>query len=143
MIGIWWMVAAVLTAAAASGVGVWTYYNQRVEELRQILDKATAELEKISKDLAKLVQENVELGRKEKMHREANEQFEEQSKQAWARYRAAGLMAGNAQSILLRELEAAVRHLNKYREDKGESPIEVNPSLQPMVAEFKREHSGT
>jgi len=87
-----------------------------------------------------LQKENERLSRLARTHMEKNEMFEQQAKDAWARYHAAGLMAGNAQAWLLRELEGAVVELNRYRQKASEPPIEVDPKLAPMVAEFKRLH---
>lgn len=76
-----------------------------------------------------------------KTHREMNEEFERQRQQAWTRYHAAGIAAGNAQAMLLRQLEEAVRQLNVYRKADGKEPIEVNTALKGVVDEFKREHA--
>lgn len=75
-----------------------------------------------------------------KVHLEANASFERQRDEAWARYHAAGIGASNAQAMLLKSLEGAVRELNKYRTDAGLEPVQVNEGLRDIVTEFKREH---
>lgn len=101
-------------------------YSKLVVKLREESEQLRAELERVS--------------RLEKTHREMNETFAQQSKQAWDRYHAAGLGAGNAQAMLLRQLEAAVRQLNEYRRKEGREPIQVNEGLRNIVQEFKRDH---
>jgi len=93
--------------------------------------------------LAKMKGERERIVRSEKTHREMNEQFEAQRQEAWRRYHAAGSAAGNAQAMLLRQLEEAVRQLNQYRQKDGKKPIQVNPSLKGVVEEFKRDHVNT
>lgn len=75
-----------------------------------------------------------------KTHIELNERFEQERNEAWKRYHAAGIAAGNAQAMLLRSLEGSVRELNKYRKANGEEEIKVNPGLRTIVDDFKREH---
>lgn len=76
-----------------------------------------------------------------KLHMDSNEMFDKQSQDAWKRLKEYGLRAGNAQAWLFRELENAVRLINKYKSEKGEKLVEVNPQLISMLAEVKRELS--
>lgn len=73
------------------------------------------------------------------LHISKNEQFDKQARDAWQRLREYGLRAGNAQAWLFRELENAVRLVNKYKSEKGEKLVEVNPQLVSMIADMKRE----
>jgi hypothetical protein len=75
-----------------------------------------------------------------KVHMDANASFEQQRNDAWSRYHAAGISAGNAQAMLLRNLEGVVGELNKFRKRDKLPLVEVNPGLREIVSEFKREH---
>ena len=53
------------------------------------------------------------------VHRGQNEEFERQRTQVWQLYRTAGLQMGNAQAMLLSELQRLTLVLNAYREKLG------------------------
>lgn len=73
------------------------------------------------------------------LHLSKNAQFDEQTRRVWQIHRDYGLRAGNAQAWLFRELENAVRMINKYRAKENLNPIEVNPKLVNFLSEIKRE----
>lgn len=73
------------------------------------------------------------------LHISKNAQFDEQARKAWQVHQEYGLRAGNAQAWLFRELENAVRLINKYRAKENLKPVEVNPQLVGFLSEIKRE----
>lgn len=73
------------------------------------------------------------------LHMSKNAQFDEQARSVWKIYREYALHAGNAQAWLFRELENAVRMVNKHRVKENLKPIEVNPKLVSFLSEIKRE----
>lgn len=75
-----------------------------------------------------------------RVHREMNEKFDKKAEEAWTLYQQSGIQAGNAQSMLLREVESLVMAVNKYRIQAGEKPLRVNPQLKDIVSEFKGAH---
>lgn len=93
-----------------------------------------------SMQLVALNQQLVEAERKAKLHQDMNEAFDRKAAEAWTLYQQAGIMAGNAQTMLLREMDQMVRKLNEYRTQKGEQPIRLRPELQEIVREFKGAH---
>lgn len=93
-----------------------------------------------SMQLVALNQQLAEAERKAKLHQDMNETFDKKAAEAWTLYQQAGIMAGNAQTMLLREMDQMVRKLNEYRGQKGEQPIRLRPELQEIVREFKGAH---
>lgn len=73
------------------------------------------------------------------LHMSKNAQFDEQTRRVWQIHRDYALRAGNAQAWLFRELENAVRMINKHRAKDKLKPIEVNPKLVNFLSEIKRE----
>jgi hypothetical protein len=119
--------------------------RRRVKDLViEIQDTHFKLLEEINSEKDKSKKLAADLERAEKLatlHMSKNAEFEKQSREAWDMYKKAGLSAGSAQSWLLRELERAVALINKYRTEKGESPIEVNAKLKELLSNFKKEHT--
>lgn len=74
------------------------------------------------------------------LHFDKNQSFEKQRTVIWELYRLSGLQAGNAQALLLAELQHSVVLLNRYREAAGEPPIQVRNDLKRLVDEFSQEH---
>lgn len=111
--------------------------NENTTEYIAVLEEAIAVEKEYSSRLEESLKKVETLA---ETHIEANESFEKQRNDAWKRYQAAGILAGNAQAMLLTQLEASVRMLNEYRRKNGEIEIEVNPALKEIVAEFKKEH---
>jgi uncharacterized protein YkwD len=134
----------VLVSASVAGALTWWVcseigkrkFLEAVETLDQLLS-VVADLKSQVNQFGKRAEKAEALV---KVPLEANASFEKQRDDAWARYHAAGIGAGNAQAMLLRSLEGAVRELNKYREKDGLEPVQVNDGLREIVAEFKREH---
>ena len=81
-----------------------------------------------------------EVARQLKIHREQNETFEMQRNTAWGLYRNSGLQAGNAQALMMREIERLTALLNASLKAQGKDPVESNRMLQELAAEFKTEH---
>ena len=81
-----------------------------------------------------------EARRQLKVHREQNEEFEKQRNYAWKLYRNAGLQAGNAQGMLMREIERLSLLLNASRKEQGKDPVAISTPLQAVVDEFRQEH---
>jgi hypothetical protein len=74
------------------------------------------------------------------VHIDNNEAFDKKAAEAWSLYQESSIQAGNAQAMLLRELELAVSKLNQYRIKEKLKPVEVNPQLREMVSDFKGSH---
>ena len=89
------------------------------EELKVYIEKIEAQLE---------------------LHRGMNEKFEAQRTQVWQLYRTAGLQMGNAQGMLLSELQRLTRTLNVYRLKLGEDPVKVDSEILATVNRFREEH---
>lgn len=104
------------------------------------LEGEVVRLKRFAEEVPRLEGEVVRWKRLAETHMSMNEKFEQQSKDAWARYRLAGLQAGNAQEMMLRELTKAVTVLNQYRKKSGEEPIKVQPELVQLFNEFKGAH---
>lgn len=143
MIEWWWL----LVAVSVTGVLMWMFIGKKLREEQQksfvwqkAIEVARGEFDGLLlqvKDFRKRAEKAEGLA---KVHMEANANFEKQRNDAWARYHAAGLGAGNAQAMLLGSLEGAVRELNRYRQEAGLEQVEVNQGLRDIVADFKREH---
>lgn len=111
-----------------------------MKEQQESNERALLLMAEINEKLQRAEERSEKSAKEAKIHREMNEEFERERQQAWARYHAAAIAAGNAQAMLLRQLEEAVRQLNVYRKADDKEPIEVNTTLKGVVAEFKREH---
>ena len=74
------------------------------------------------------------------LHLEKNQEFEKQRNRVWDIYRLAGLQAGTAQGMLMRELQLALRKLNVYKKKLGEEPEAVSRELQEVVDNFAEQH---
>ena len=74
------------------------------------------------------------------LHMDKNLEFERQRNQVWDMYRTAGVQAGNAQQLLMRELQEALRVLNHYRAKAGETPIEAPKMLHSVMEDFNKAH---
>ena len=147
MISWWWL----LVCAWGMFVLFWwvrnayvRYVNNVVEQDLAGFDQQLFEVKELNEQLEEQLREvNVKWHKSEgllKVHREANERFEKQRDEAWARYHAAAIGAGSAQAMLLRSLDNAIRELNRYRAKEGKEPVTVNEGLKGIVHEFKREH---
>lgn len=130
-----WSVLALVVAFVV--LAMWRHFNlvlQHTEEASQIVcgelrdakDKAEAERDKYKRLF--------------ELHLKKNEDFEKQRNAIWDLYRRSGLQAGNAQILLMRNLQVALRQVNNYRVKLGEPPVELDGSLQQLVQEFTEEH---
>jgi hypothetical protein len=70
----------------------------------------------------------------------ANYNFEKSRNEAWDLYRRSSLAAGNAQSMLFREIQKLVSKVNRYRTKLGEDPIREPEDLETMISEFSEKH---
>ena len=70
----------------------------------------------------------------------ANMAFQTSRDQVWDMYRKGSLASGAAQAWLFRELNNAIRTINQYRTEKGESPIAAPSGLEEVITDFKDEH---
>lgn len=66
--------------------------------------------------------------------------YEKERDSIWRIYRQMSLSAGSAQHWLFRECERAFQVLNRYRREKGEPPISMDPRLQAVLGEFQSMH---
>ena len=142
MIPWWWYLVSLGVLLVVLGVAVVQLLAaiRRESRWKETADDMRAELDELQLNLKDFQKRAQEAERLAKVHLEANAAFEKQRDDAWKRYHAAGIGAGNAQAMLLRSLEGAVRELNKYRAAEDKPPVEVNPGLRDIVSEFKREH---
>lgn len=140
MIQWWWLAGLEASVFLTLWVVTWRRWRRKEATLFSSMRELSEANDACLKTVAQVQQELCRLQRLEQTHRNLNESFEQQSKEAWDRYHAAGLAAGNAQSMLLRQLERAVQELNGYRAQEGKESIQVNPALRDIVSDFKREH---
>lgn len=70
----------------------------------------------------------------------ANENFQASREEAWALYRRSAITAGNAQAWLFRELQNSYGLLNRYRQEKGEAPLQVPADLESAIVQFRKDH---
>lgn len=143
MIPWWWLLVAVVSTL----VLVWFFIGielraarSRERNWQSIADETRKGLDEMLVQVRAFQQRAEKAEHLAKVHIEANASFEKQRDDAWKRYHAAGISAGNGQAMLLRSLEGAVMELNKYREADGLDPVKVNEGLRDIVSEFKREH---
>lgn len=121
------------------GILLTLLYLQR-RAFQKRLSEAEFLLTQAQKGRALILAESARYERLYKLHWEKNEAFERQRDEIWKMYQLEGLQAGNAQSMLFRELEKAVGLLNGYRQKEGKTPIVMNPSIRNSIEEFKRDH---
>lgn len=141
-----WLVCVVSGALLLAMVW-WQLRAQFQREVEAERAQHEKELNRFSVELSEIMTQVVDLNaEKERYQRLAethirlNETFEQQSKDAWNRYRVAGLAAGNAQAWLLRELNRVVRKLNQLEKEKQLLPTNIDANLAPLIEEFKQEH---
>ena len=108
-------------------------------ELDSQLSTMSNQCAELGDQLARAKEEAIKYKGLADLHISKNAQFEAQARDAWQRLTEYGLRAGNAQAWLFRELENAVRIVNKYKQEKGEKPVEVNPQLVAMLSDIKRD----
>lgn len=87
-----------------------------------------------------LAQELSKMTKKLEAALSANYNFEKSRDDAWDLYRRSSLAAGNAQSLLFREIQKLQQLVNKYRSKLGEEPLNSPQDLEELVAEFANEH---
>lgn len=109
-----------------------TLLNSQLEEMSNLCASLTDERDQARREAEK------QRGWAE-LHISKNSAFDAQARKAWEVYKEHGLAAGNAQAWLFRELENAVRMINRYRAKNGEPEITVNPKLVEMLSEIKRD----
>lgn len=113
--------------------------------LTQALDDQIAALSTKCGELEDLLTRSREEEKKQRrlaeLHISKNSQFDEQARTTWQMHQDFAIRAGHAQAWLFRELENAVRLINKLRSEKNLPAIEVNPKLVELVSEMKREPS--
>lgn len=130
---LFWM----LCAASVLVTFVVTY---RYQSLRRAFEESQKLVHRADFDAKQLITERDRLQRLLEAHMDANQKFEEQRNRIWDLYRQSGLQAGNAQSMLLRELQRAASELNVYREKEGKKPFRMNETLEQVVESFSEEH---
>lgn len=93
----------------------------------------------LSAQSMKLVEEKQNADRLASVHMSKNQEFQQQAQDAWTLFRESGLRASNAQALMLQEIDRLARQVNKYRQEKGDAPLQINPALADIHQDFKRD----
>lgn len=143
-------VGLVALGAAGGGAGTYLFFRKGVtgalDASRKLVEALDLQIAAMSTRCGELEDQLAQSRAEEKkqrglaeLHLSKNAQFDEQTKRVWQLHRDFGLRAGHAQAWLFRELENAVRIINKYRAKESLSPVEVNPKLVSFLSEVRRE----
>ena len=114
-----------------------------VQTAMEIADERDAALQtkRVTEEQSKVIAEELtKATRKLEAALSANYNFEKSRDEAWDLYRRSSLGAGNAQSMLFKEIQKLTHAVNKYRADKGQDPLQVPEDLQQMISDFSQEH---
>lgn len=108
------------------------------------LEKQVSEFLELSgllqKKFDQAVQDSSRFQRLADTHMRATSDFEKERNKAWDLYNSSAIQAGNAQVWIMREFQAALLELNRYRSKEGLKDATVSVELQSAVEGFASEH---